>query len=78
MEHSEDCNCQGGWLCPSCWDKLDNENMKLKKELEVLKATKQKKTLYEMAKESFQNLYYLIDMSEKEKVSLKKKIENLI
>ena len=31
----DNCSCQGGWLCPSCWDELDNENARLKKELDM-------------------------------------------
>ncbi len=31
MKHAENCTCQGGWVCPSCWDAMEDENIKLKK-----------------------------------------------
>jgi hypothetical protein len=45
MEHSENCTCQCGWVCPSCFEKLEDENSKLKKELKSSKGYQIKETI---------------------------------
>jgi len=34
------CSCQGGWMCPTCRDELQDENTALKKEIKKLQVEK--------------------------------------
>jgi hypothetical protein len=37
MKRTNQCVCQGGWLCPQCRDNIQEENRELQAEVERLK-----------------------------------------